>query len=78
MSVNGTTPGDFRICGIFDGETPLNGRLSRKAAAEYLGFAPSTLANWALKGYGPPSFKVGGRRFYWRADLDRFVAGASS
>ncbi|RSV31958.1 DNA-binding protein [Sphingomonas sp. ABOLH] len=53
-------------------------RLNRKEAADFLGFAPATLANWALKGYGPSSFKVGGRRFYWLADLERFVANGSS
>lgn len=73
MPVKPTTMGRFRNCGLFDSADCQNVRLSRKDAAKHLGFAPATLANWALRGYGPPSFKVGGRRFYWLADLERFV-----
>lgn len=78
MIVKATTTGNFGIGGNFDSDDYRNVRLSRKQAAEHLGFAPATLANWALKGYGPPSFKVGGRRFYWLADLERFVAGGAA
>lgn len=78
MTVKATTLGHFRNGSHFDGDDCCNVRLSRKQAAEHLGFAPATLANWALKGYGPPSFKVGGRRFYWLADLERFVASGAA
>lgn len=53
-----------------------DGRLSRASTAAYLGVASKTLANWALKGFGPPSLKIGGRRFYRLADLQGFIARA--
>jgi len=52
-----------------------DGRLTRSDAARYLGYAEKTLAMWALQGKGPPSVKAGGRRFYFKTDLDRFVRG---
>jgi hypothetical protein len=52
-----------------------DGRMTRDDAARYLGHASKTLAMWALQGKGPRSVKVGGRVFYYRADLDAFVAG---
>ena len=51
-----------------------DGRMTRKEAARYLGNTPKTLANWATQGKGPPSVLVGGRRFYFKADLDAFIA----
>ncbi len=75
MTVKLTTLRPFRSDDVEGGANLPDRRLNRKDAANYLGFAAPTLANWALKGYGPPSFKVGGRRFYWLADLERFVAG---
>ena len=52
-----------------------DGRMSREDAARYLGHQPKTLAMWALSGRGPRSVKVGGRRFYFRSDLDSFIRG---
>lgn len=78
MIVKSTTPGGFRKAGGFDAVNYEQARFNRKDAAAFLGFSPSTLANWALKGFGPPSFKVGGRRFYWLADLERFVASGAA
>ena len=52
-----------------------DGRLSRKDAAKYLGRAEKTLAMWGMVGQGPRSVKVGGRRFYFKDDLDAFVRG---
>ena len=52
-----------------------DGRLSRKHAAIYLGHAEKTLAMWHLQGRGPRSILVGGRRFYFKSDLDAFIAG---
>jgi Helix-turn-helix domain len=49
--------------------------MTRKDAARYLGHQPKTLAMWALLGKGPPSIKVGGRIFYFKADLDAFIRG---
>jgi hypothetical protein len=52
-----------------------DGRMTRRDAARYLGNAEKTLAMWELQGKGPPSVKVGGRRFYFNDDLDAFVQG---
>ena len=48
-------------------------RTTRRGAAEYLGVAEKTLAMWQSAGRGPKSVKVGGRRFYFRLDLDAFI-----
>jgi hypothetical protein len=55
-----------------------DGRLTRDNAARYLGHSPKTLAMWQVRGLGPPSVKVGGRVFYYRADLDAFVRRGSA
>lgn len=52
-----------------------DGRMSRQDAARYLGLKEKTLAMWALSGKGPRSVKVGGRVFYFKADLDAFIRG---
>lgn len=52
-----------------------DGRMSREDAAAYLGMKPKTLAMWELQGKGPRSVKVGGRRFYFKDDLDAFIRG---
>jgi hypothetical protein len=52
-----------------------DGRMTRDDAAKYLGRQPKTLAMWQLQGKGPRSVMVGGRRFYFQADLDTFVRG---
>ena len=50
-----------------------DGRMDRVSAARYLGLKPQTLAKWALDGTGPRFFRVGGRIFYFKHDLDAFV-----
>ena len=50
-----------------------DGRMTRKDAAKYLGRKPKTLAMWELVGKGPQSVLVGGRRYYYQSDLDRFI-----
>ncbi len=55
-----------------------DGRMDRRNAALYIGMKPKTLAMWELEGKGPPSIKVGGRRFYFKADLDRFINGQAA
>ena len=55
-----------------------DGRMSRSDAARYLGHAEKTLAMWQLQGKGPRSIKVGGRVFYYRRDLDAFIAGEAA
>ncbi len=52
-----------------------DGRMTREDAARYLGLKPKTLAMWELNGKGPKSVKVGGRRFYFKDDLDAFIRG---
>ncbi len=55
-----------------------DGRMDRRNAALYIGMKPKTLAMWELEGKGPPSIKVGGRRFYFKAELDRFINGQAA
>lgn len=50
-----------------------DGRVSRRAAAAFLGREPKTLADWHSKGRGPKSRMVGGRRFYQIEDLRAFA-----
>ena len=50
-----------------------DGRMDRQNAALYLGMKPKTLAMWEVEGKGPPSIKVGGKRFYFKVQLDRFI-----
>jgi helix-turn-helix protein len=52
-----------------------DGRMTREDAARYLGHQPKTLAQWQVQGKGPRSVMVGGRRFYFREDLDSFIRG---
>ncbi len=55
-----------------------DGRMNRQNAALYIGMKPKTLAMWELEGKGPPSVKVGGRRFYFKKDLDAFIRGEAA
>jgi hypothetical protein len=55
-----------------------DGRMTREDAAKYLGHQPKTLAMWQLQGKGPRSVLVGGRRFYFKHDLDAFIRGETS
>jgi hypothetical protein len=55
-----------------------DGRMSRQDAARYLGRAPKTLAQWATEGRDPRFVKVGGRVFYYQADLDSFIEGKAA
>jgi hypothetical protein len=55
-----------------------DGRLSRRDAAAWLGYQPSTLAEWQRLGKGPKSRLVGGRRFYMIDDLQAFAAGEAN
>lgn len=51
-----------------------DGRMTRKDAATYLGVALHTLNCWASDGKGPPFVRVGGKTFYFKAQLDAFIA----
>lgn len=50
-----------------------DGRMDRKNTALYVGCAPKTMADWASKGIGPEYVLVGGRAFYFKDDLDRWI-----
>ena len=51
----------------------LSGTLSPKEAADYLGYAPQTLAGWRFQGRGPRYLKLGKIR-YRLEDLDNYLA----
>jgi len=55
-----------------------DGRMSREDAALYLGHTVKTLAMWHMQGKGPRSVLVGGRRFYFKGDLDTFIRGGAA
>ncbi len=55
-----------------------DGRMTREDAACYLGLKSKTLAMWELEKRGPPSVKVGGRRFYYKEALDAFIRGEAA
>jgi predicted DNA-binding transcriptional regulator AlpA len=49
--------------------------LETKAAAQYLGLSPSTMAKKRLTGRdGPIFYKIGSRCLYRREDLDAWIA----
>lgn len=56
----------------------LSGTLSPKEAADYLGYAPQTLAGWRFQGRGPRYLKLGGGKRgkirYRLEDLDNYLA----
>jgi DNA-binding transcriptional MerR regulator len=54
-------------------ESTPDGRVPRARAAAILGLSAKTLANWGTRGLGPRSIRVGGRRFYYVADLFAFI-----
>lgn len=55
-------------------QPPRTDLLTREKAAEYLGIATSTLANWACtKKFNLPYFRVGRSVRYKKSDLDAFV-----
>jgi len=51
-----------------------DGRMTVEEAAKYLGFTPLTLALWRRKGTGPKFVKLSRRVFYFKADLDEWIA----
>ena len=51
-----------------------DGRVTRRDSAIYLGVSQKTLAQWQTQGKGPASILVGGRRFSYIEELDRYIA----
>jgi len=56
----------------------LPSHLNRKQAARYIGYAPKTLANWAVLGIGPRFTRPNGKALYALADLDLWLATVGS
>jgi hypothetical protein len=53
-------------------------RYPRAYAAAALGVCAHTLACWAVRGFGPPFFKVGSRCMYAGSDLLAFLESRKS
>lgn len=51
-------------------------RMNTREVAEALNVTEATVRGWRLRDVGPKWFKIGGRVFYMRADLDRYVREA--
>jgi hypothetical protein len=51
-----------------------DGRMDRANAAKFIGRSPQTLRIWSVHGKGPPAYTVGGRAYYYFADLEAYVA----
>ncbi len=51
-----------------------DGTLRRPDAAAFLGVRPQTLSRWAVRGEGPPYFRLGKFVFYRLADLVAYKA----
>lgn len=54
-------------------QTLPDGRMTPAHSASYLGISEKTLANYRSRGIGPPFVKRG-RIFYFKADLDAWLA----
>ncbi len=52
----------------------LDGYISITVTAEELGLHVRTLKRWKTRNYGPPSFSIGQRTFYRRADIATWLA----
>ena len=53
-------------------------RVSRRDAAKFLGHSEKTLANWALKNFGPKVIRVGGKCFYHFPELQEFAGSKAA
>ena len=51
------------------------GRWSARKAGDALGKSEQTLANYRVRGEGPPYFKVNGRVYYWPEDVLAYGRG---
>ncbi|MEI6828009.1 MAG: hypothetical protein WCK54_20650 [Desulfuromonadales bacterium] len=51
-----------------------DGRMDTDNASAYTGDAKKTMAMRRCKGDGPPFVKSGGKIFYFKDDLDRWIA----
>lgn len=51
-----------------------DGRMDARSAAAYVGLDEKTMANYRSRGIGP-KFVKRGRIFYYKVDLDEWIAG---
>lgn len=52
---------------------PQNDRMTTKQVAEYIGSPTATVHSWRHRNVGPDYFRVQGKVFYWRSDIDRWM-----
>jgi hypothetical protein len=64
--------GNHRQQGARAGSAGLPARRGQRCPVH--GRSPKTLAQWRLRGKGPPAHKVGGRVFYYLDELDAYIA----
>lgn len=50
-----------------------DGRMTTENAAKYTGFSVSTLAHYRMTDEGPPFVKIGGKVFYKKAQVDKWL-----
>ncbi len=55
-----------------------DGRMDAKNASHYLGLRPKTLAMMRCDGTGPRFTKIGGKVFYFKANLDAWIDDAGT
>lgn len=53
---------------------PLQDRMTTKEVSEYIGIPTATIHGWRHREVGPDYFRVQGRVFYWRRDIDAWLA----
>lgn len=53
--------------------TALAGLVRRPEMCQQLGIVPRTAREWAVRGYGPPPRRLGGRVYYVQAEIDAFL-----
>jgi hypothetical protein len=56
----------------------MNKFINEKAAGDYLGISPKTLASWRFKGRGPRFFKFQTAVRYAQEQLDEFIEAGRS
>jgi hypothetical protein len=52
---------------------PLHDRMTTKQVAEYIGSPIATVHSWRHREVGPDYFRVQGRVYYWKEDVDRWL-----
>ena len=55
-------------------QEPPAGLVRRPEMCRQLGIVPRTAREWAIRNYGPPLRRIGGRVYYVQAEIDAFLA----